>query len=193
MSKKLYIYLEENILNFIFIYRRAAFGQMESDPVEKSYSPRFVRLDSLEGACFTQKMPHQQPHESLMEDVGLKQPPTKAEKRWFGNYNSYNVQNGHRSESEYVFLGPIPQSTRPLSSLVVGDEGCIGPSRKLLCLSTQKNMQHMHGIIPFMFDFWAKSVVHLLSMPSAKELHDQTNKYCSPCEFIMCLKSLNYC
>ena len=40
-------------------------------------------------------------------------------------------------------------SVWPWSSLVEGDEGWIGPSKKLLCLSsTQKITQHVHGIIP---------------------------------------------
>ena len=55
----------------------------------------------------------------------------------------------------------------PSSSLVVvGDEGCIGPSGELLCLCQppppkKKYVQHMHDIIPFMFDCWADPVVHL--------------------------------
>ena len=40
------------------------------------------------------------------------------------------------------------------SSVVEGDEGYIGPNAKLLCLwQNQKNMQHMHGNIPYLFDF----------------------------------------
>ena len=38
----------------------------------------------------------------------------------------------------------------PGSSLVEGDEGCIGPS--VVFITNPKNMQHMHGIIPYMFD-----------------------------------------
>ena len=30
----------------------------------------------------------------------------------------------------------------------------------------QKNMQHMHGNIPYLFDFWADLVVHLLLQKS---------------------------
>ena len=54
----------------------------------------------------------------------------------------------------------------PWSSLEVGDDGCVGPSGKLLCLgmsNPQKNMLHMHYTIPFLFDFCPS--------PSTKELH----------------------
>ena len=51
----------------------------------------------------------------------------------------------------------------PWFSLVVGDEGCIGPIRKLLCLCyTKKIMQCVHSISPYMFDCGADPVVHLL-------------------------------
>ena len=56
------------------------------------------------------------------------------------------------------------------SSSVVVDEGSIGPSGKLLCLSQplppKKMMQHMHGIIAYMLDCWADPVVHLLLLKS---------------------------
>ena len=57
------------------------------------------------------------------------------------------------------------------SSLVLGNEGCTGPSRKVLCLcQATKCMQHKYVIIPYyMFDYWADPVVHLLLLP--KELH----------------------
>ena len=51
------------------------------------------------------------------------------------------------------------------TSLVEVDEG---PGGKLLCLwPTPKNMQHIHGIFPFMFDCWADPVVHLLLVKSS--------------------------
>ena len=55
------------------------------------------------------------------------------------------------------------------SSLVVGDEGWIGPSKKLMCVydKSKKIMQHMHGIIPQLFDFWANPVAHLLLLKSS--------------------------
>ena len=54
---------------------------------------------------------------------------------------------------------------RPWSSLVEGDEGCIGPSGKLLCLwLTRKGMRDKYGIIPHMFDCWAD---HLLMLKSS--------------------------
>ena len=56
-----------------------------------------------------------------------------------------------------------------MGSLVKGDEGCIGPSGKLLCLSTRKVMQHyLNGIIPYMF-------VHLLLLKSSMycRIHDR--------------------
>ena len=50
-----------------------------------------------------------------------------------------------------------------LSSLVEGDEGCIGPSGKLLCSwKPQKIMQHIHGDIPLLFDFRTNPIVLLL-------------------------------
>ena len=60
-------------------------------------------------------------------------------------------------------------TTGSWSSLVVGDIGWIGPSRKLLCLckKNQKNMQPMHDIIPCMFDCFADPVVHLLLLKSS--------------------------
>ena len=49
----------------------------------------------------------------------------------------------------------------PWSSLVEGDEGCIGPSCKLLCCEkSSKNIQHVNGNIPSMLDGWADPVVH---------------------------------
>ena len=68
---------------------------------------------------------------------------------------------------------------KPWSSLVVGAEGCTGPSRKLLCLcQTAKIMQRMCGIIQHMFDCWADPVVHLL-IPT-KELHGQAHRCLMP-------------
>ena len=49
----------------------------------------------------------------------------------------------------------------PWSSLVIGDEGWIGPSR---------NMQQMHGIIPKLFDCWADLVAHTLLLKSSMAL-----------------------
>ena len=53
-----------------------------------------------------------------------------------------------------------------------GDEGCIGPSGKLLCLlqplpPPKKGMQNMHGNITYLFDFWADPFVHLLLLKSS--------------------------
>ena len=61
------------------------------------------------------------------------------------------------------------------SSLVEADEGCIGPSSKLLSLwQTPKIIQYMPDIIAHMFESWANPVVHLLllkrSMPTASGL-----------------------
>ena len=51
----------------------------------------------------------------------------------------------------------MPNSTQSWSStLVEGDEDCIGPSVK------QKIMPQMHGNIPYLFDFWANPFSHLL-------------------------------
>ena len=58
-------------------------------------------------------------------------------------------------------------SSNPWSSLVVGDEGCIGPSRKLLCLCQTCQKLCTNGIIPYMFDCWANPVVHLLLLKSS--------------------------
>ena len=56
------------------------------------------------------------------------------------------------------------------SLLVEGDEGCIGRPKwwAVMFLTTPKNviMQHMHGNIPYKFECWAKSVVHLLLLKS---------------------------
>ena len=52
--------------------------------------------------------------------------------------------------------------------LVVGDEGCIGPSIKLcVYVKLPKIILHMLGIIPDMFDCWADTVVHLLLLRSS--------------------------
>ena len=64
----------------------------------------------------------------------------------------------------------VAPSAVPWSSLVEGDEGWIGPSKKLLCLRlTRKIMQYMHDIIPKLFECWADPVA-----PSTKELHGCT-------------------
>ena len=55
------------------------------------------------------------------------------------------------------------------SYLVEGDEGCISPSGKLLCL-LQPQMQHMHCNITYLFDFWADPVENLLLL---KMLYEQ--------------------
>ena len=55
-----------------------------------------------------------------------------------------------------------------LWSSLVGDEGSISPSSKLLCLP-QKIMQHLHDIIPFMFGSWANPFVHLLPLKSSMD------------------------
>ena len=55
------------------------------------------------------------------------------------------------------------------SSLVEGNERCLGPRGNLLCFwHTQNNMKHMNGNIPCLFDFLGWSVC---SSPSTKELH----------------------
>ena len=54
------------------------------------------------------------------------------------------------------------------SSLIEGDEGYIGPSGKLLCFGKPpKSMQHMDGIISYLFDYWANPVVHLLLLKAS--------------------------
>ena len=56
----------------------------------------------------------------------------------------------------------------PWRSLVERDEACIGPCGELLCLWTIKNyMLHMHGNFPYMFDYWAGPVAHLLLLKSS--------------------------
>ena len=56
-------------------------------------------------------------------------------------------------------------SSNPLSSLEEGDEGAQVVSCCVLC-QIKKVMQHMHDIIPYMFDYWA--FVHLLLLKSSK-------------------------
>ena len=49
-----------------------------------------------------------------------------------------------------------------------GDEGCISPNGKLLCLGQIEKSHATHdAIIPFMFDYWADLVVHLLLIKSS--------------------------
>ena len=56
----------------------------------------------------------------------------------------------------------------PRSSLLEEDGGCICPSGKLLFYDKSKqNMQHKHGIFPYMFDCWTDPVVHLLLLKSS--------------------------
>ena len=54
------------------------------------------------------------------------------------------------------------------SSLLEGHEGCIGPSGVSCCVyhNPEKIMQHMHGNIPYLFDFWANPFVHLILLRS---------------------------
>ena len=55
------------------------------------------------------------------------------------------------------------------------DEGCTSPIGKLLCLwQNQKNMQLMHDNIPFMFDFWAYPLLHLLKLVLLKSSTGKT-------------------
>ena len=64
------------------------------------------------------------------------------------------------------------ERTRTWSSLVEGDDGCIGPNGKFLCLwQTKFFLQHLHGIIQYtLFDCWANPVV----VSFYQELHDQS-------------------
>ena len=56
----------------------------------------------------------------------------------------------------------------PWSYFVEGDEGCIDPTGKLLCLYKMPNiLQHMYGNIPYMFDCWADSVDHLILLETS--------------------------
>ena len=58
-------------------------------------------------------------------------------------------------------LYAISYNAETWSSLLVGDEGFIGPSRKLFCLcETPKIMLHTQGV-------WADPVVHLLLLKSS--------------------------
>ena len=71
--------------------------------------------------------------------------------------------------------------SKPWSSLLEGDEGCIGPNGKRLCLRTTQEVmqQHMHGIMPYIFDCWADLVVHLLLLKiSMAKLFDQSTCTC---------------
>ena len=60
------------------------------------------------------------------------------------------------------------ETTTPWRSLVVVNEGWISPS-KICCVyvKTEKFMQHMHGMILYLFDCWADPVVHLLLLKSS--------------------------
>ena len=60
--------------------------------------------------------------------------------------------------------GPQDGRRRPVSTLVEGDEGCIG-----YCVHDKQEqiMQHMYGNNPFMFDCWAYPVVNLLLLKSS--------------------------
>ena len=53
------------------------------------------------------------------------------------------------------------------SSLVEGDEGCNGPTGKLLWTKLKNYAPHAHGSIPYLFDFWADPVVYLLLLMSS--------------------------
>ena len=79
----------------------------------------------------------------------------------FSHYTSIRWDN-HR-----YFCYIVSPGADAWSSLVVGDEGCIGPSGKLLCLlyQTPKNyahtMQYLHGIIPYIFDCLSPPTIEL--------------------------------
>jgi hypothetical protein len=93
----------KKFLNLCF--RRAVFRQTEGAPNEK-LSRGFVRLDSLGGDCYTHKMsdqPLNEPFESFGHEVNIKDTPTKAEAKWFGNYDS-SASNPYSPKSKYFYL-----------------------------------------------------------------------------------------
>ena len=57
----------------------------------------------------------------------------------------------------------ITKTTQPRSSLVEGEEGCIGPSGKLLCFDISNQN---YDNIPFMLDWWANRAVHFILLKS---------------------------
>ena len=79
---------------------------MEGEPVQK-VRPDYLRLDSLEGDCHTYNMSNNSPTdhltknlETLKHNMDLKQPPTKAESKWFGSYQ------------DQVFTSPYTQKSK---------------------------------------------------------------------------------
>ena len=80
-----------------------------------------------------------------------------------------NSELSDRKASTMTTKPPLRYKTidkaQPWSSLVEEDEYCNGPSGKLLRLRrTQKNILHMHGNIPYFFDFWADPFVNLKTL-----------------------------
>ena len=88
----------------------------------------------------------------------------------FLNYKTTNVVGILLAQPVFLFHGiDLWFCGWPWSPLEEGDEGCIGPIGKLLCISKTKNiMQYMHGNIPYnTFDCCANQVVHLLLLKSS--------------------------
>ena len=68
------------------------------------------------------------------------------------------------------FLFNFLQFDQPWSSLIEGDEDCIGPFGELLCFwQTPTNYSAHEFQLPNMFDCWAATVVHLLLLMSSMD------------------------
>ena len=51
----------------------------------------------------------------------------------------------------------------------LGDEGLAQAESCCVNVKPKKIMQHMHGIIPYLFDFWAIPVAHLIILESSMD------------------------
>ena len=92
---------------FPLIDSRAALRPMEGEPVQK-VRREFIRIDSLEGDCQTfdrndLERPDQQNLESLKQNMDLKQPPTKAEKKWFDHHRDSHYTPPYSHKSKLIF------------------------------------------------------------------------------------------
>ena len=87
----------------------------------------------------------------------------------------------HRIQTCYIQCNRLLclECVKPWSSLVVGDVGCIGQRRKLLCLrQTPQNYaaQSWHySVGRYIFYCWADSIVHLLLLKSSMVKHKLGN------------------
>ena len=79
-----------------------------------------------------------------------------------------NIFSSHKITQPFINVFPSPTFSSalyscPWSSLLEGDEACLSPCGKLLCLWQHQKI--MLGIIPHMFDCWVHPVVHLSLSP----------------------------